>query len=362
MNDTINSTHEIDFVSYAKRGKLGTDYKRIFEGVDGFVNFTDAEVKALVKTAAERSMAISEIAYEAKYGETMTMSFAEFLEYSDFDDAFAAAIEARGSADAGLFKGRGAEYVEDFSDSEDAWEHALSCDPRVIAALHGLSADERAEAADEFGEGFMEAAYPKTPPPTAAVDAEKQLAASAFTGDDGYDWLTDGADDAYLVALNEEGVKAYVLEYGDIIWGGDAHLPRFEQLTVSEFFAASDFDAAVTAVTEAVKNAQGRMKESKIVRFLSGTVQVEVDLKNPPLIEGGIPAPRTWCQVLADDTNDGRGYDVDYTPFSSLGWIFNSANVRRAVIFGTYATRGEAWLASEAFNTIEAKRQRRIQG
>ena len=94
MNDTINSTHEIDFVSYAMRGKLGTDYKRIFEGVDGFVNFTDAEVKALVKTAAERSMAISEIAYEAKYGETMTMSFAEFLEYSDFDDALAAAIEA----------------------------------------------------------------------------------------------------------------------------------------------------------------------------------------------------------------------------------------------------------------------------
>ena len=93
MNDT-NGTHEIDFVSYAMRGKLGTDYKRIFEGVDGFVNFTDAEVKALVKTAAERSMAISEIAYEAKYGETMTMSFAEFLEYSDFDDALAAAIEA----------------------------------------------------------------------------------------------------------------------------------------------------------------------------------------------------------------------------------------------------------------------------
>ena len=95
---------------------------------------------------------------------------------------------------------------------------------------------------------------------------------------------------------------------------------------------------------------------------LSGTAQVKADLKNPPLLEGGIPAPKTWIEVLADDTNDGRGYDVDYTPFSSLGWIFNSANVRRAVIFGTYATRGEAWLASEAFNTIEAKRQRRIQG
>ena len=343
-----------------------------------------------------------------------------------------------------VFKSRGTQYTEDFSDSEDAWEHAISSDPRIIAALHGMSDDERAEAADEFGEGFAEATDAKTPapsyklidphneagwqetsrqedgkmlyangvksryqsawlddkwfelgqpdvmfvspwntgdvqlegwakedyphllPPADDVDAEKQnelaLAASAFTGDDGYDWLTDGADNAYLAGLDTEGVKAYVLDYGDIIWGGDAHLPRFEELTVSEFFEAADYDAAVAAVTEAVKNAQGRTKENKIVKFLSGNIQIDVDLKNPPLVEGGIPAPRTWSEVLADDTNDGRGYDVDYTPFSSLGWTFNAANVCRAEKNGTYATRGEAWLVSEAFNTIEAKRQRRLQG
>jgi len=357
------------------------------------------------------------------------------------------------------FKSIGAEYTDEYSNSEDAWEFAFSNDRRVIDALTNNTPDERAEAADEFGTGFTDAYDAQPPTADADADAEKQLAASAFTGDDGYDWLTDGADDSYLAALNEEGVKAYVIDYGDIIWGGDAHLPRFEELTVSEFIKASDYDAAVTAVTEAVQNAQGRTKEKKMdgaktitaqklydwraetsavsgtdmhlffaavcgyltpsgndeisierieevakgnytrleelqhianncctlesetarivlaalaalskhekenkPKFLSGTVQIDADLKNPPLLEGGIPAPRTWCQVLSDDTNNGLGYDVDYTPFSSLGWIFNAANVCRAEKNGTYATRGAAWLAAEAFNTSEAARQRHLQG
>ena len=236
------------------------------------------------------------------------------------------------------FKSIGAEYAEDYTDSCDAWEHAISNDERVIATLHNLSADERAEYDDDFGDGFREAVAGRTPsyklidphneagwreierqadgsmlyangvrakyqsawhdakwvtlgrpdvmfvspwdtgdvqlegwkkedyphlmPPTATAAAEKQLAATALRGNDGYSWLTDGADDAYLAALNEEGVKAYVMDYADIIWGGDAHLPRFEELTIGEFFAACDFAEAVAAVTEAVQAAKERTEST----------------------------------------------------------------------------------------------------
>ena len=55
------------------------------------------------------------------------------------------------------FKSIGAEYAEDYADSQDAWEHAACNDQRLITALANISSqDERAEAATDFGMGFIE--------------------------------------------------------------------------------------------------------------------------------------------------------------------------------------------------------------
>ena len=261
------------------------------------------------------------------------------------------------------FKSIGAEYVNEYSNSEDAWEFAFSNDQRIIDALTNNTPDDRAEAADEFGTGFTDAYVgepevekqekwdtggiadyaPAVDIADTVISVEKQaelkLAASAFTGNDGYGWLTEGAEDAYLSALNEEDVKAYVLDYGDIMWGGDAHLPKFNELTVREFVAVSDFDAAVTAVTEAVQNAQGRTKERKMANLsgagltnadlrgldlrganLSGTGLTNADLRGATLrglelsgadlsgtaLEGDIPAPKPWIEVPADTSEAAR--------------------------------------------------------
>ena len=54
------------------------------------------------------------------------------------------------------FESIGAEYADEYAYIEDAWEHAISTDERVIAALHGITPDEREAFAADFGIGFAE--------------------------------------------------------------------------------------------------------------------------------------------------------------------------------------------------------------
>ena len=57
------------------------------------------------------------------------------------------------------FKSIGAEYADEYADSESAWEHAACNDQRLITALANVGQDERAEAATDFGMGFIEPLY-----------------------------------------------------------------------------------------------------------------------------------------------------------------------------------------------------------
>jgi len=54
------------------------------------------------------------------------------------------------------FESIGAEYGEDYAYIEDAWEHAISTDERVITALTNITPDEREALATDFGIGFAE--------------------------------------------------------------------------------------------------------------------------------------------------------------------------------------------------------------
>jgi len=57
----------------------------------------------------------------------------------------------------------GSKYAADYDNSDDAWEHAISNDELMIATLRGMSIDERAEAAYDFGTGFADAAWIASP-------------------------------------------------------------------------------------------------------------------------------------------------------------------------------------------------------
>ena len=57
------------------------------------------------------------------------------------------------------FKSIGAEYAESYADSEEAWEHAACNDQRLITALANIAPEGRAEAATDFGMGFIEPLY-----------------------------------------------------------------------------------------------------------------------------------------------------------------------------------------------------------
>lgn len=49
----------------------------------------------------------------------------------------------------------GQQYADEYDKAEDAWEHAISNDPRMIAEQRVMNDEVREFAADEFGEGFI---------------------------------------------------------------------------------------------------------------------------------------------------------------------------------------------------------------
>ena len=56
-------------------------------------------------------------------------------------------------------KSLGAEYADEYADSESAWEHAACNDARLITALTNIAPEGRALAANDFGVGFTEPLY-----------------------------------------------------------------------------------------------------------------------------------------------------------------------------------------------------------
>lgn len=66
--------------------------------------------------------------------------------------------DAHEQENAARFQALGEQYAidSDFSNSEDAWEHAISNDSEMIAALRGLNEDARISAAEDFGQGFAD--------------------------------------------------------------------------------------------------------------------------------------------------------------------------------------------------------------
>jgi len=54
-----------------------------------------------------------------------------------------------------IFYTIGQQYADEYDRAEDAWEHAISNNPRIIVELKGMNNEVLEFSADEFGEGFI---------------------------------------------------------------------------------------------------------------------------------------------------------------------------------------------------------------
>lgn len=151
--DLKNNVFQDDSGSYAWLWE-GDAYKNTLRGM------TDEEIKTEVRSQAETMHDV----YQNECWEVgdgfEPLGFNEFLAESDYAQAVKAMCDARDELNSGAvnFQSIGERYAieSDYTNADDAWEHAISNDLQIIEALRGLDTDERASAAEDFGQGFAD--------------------------------------------------------------------------------------------------------------------------------------------------------------------------------------------------------------